>query len=76
MRLAHSEEFSIVYTLLLNLSVHMCMHTRLCSSFMAVDEVLGWGNMRREVVSLCIQSKTLIVTFSPIKGLKWKPDVE
>lgn len=43
---------------------------------MAVDEVLGWGNMRREVVSLCIQSKTLIVTFSPIKGLKWKPDVE
>lgn len=44
--------------------------------FMAADEVLGWSNMRREVVSLRIQRKTLIVTFSPIKGLKWKPDVE
>lgn len=31
-----------------------------------------WGGRS----SLCIQSKTLIVTFSPIKGLKWKPDVE
>lgn len=26
--------------------------------------------------SLRIQSKTLIVTFYPIKGLKWKPDAE
>lgn len=33
-----------------------------------------WGG--RWSLSLCIQSKTLIVTFSPIKGVKWKPDVE
>lgn len=43
---AHSEELSIVCTLLLNVSVFRCMHASVSLSLL-----LSQGNMRREVVS-------------------------